>query len=107
MYWEPVGYRPQDKGLQAWAGGGSSPTTLADQGGFGRLQCVDKILKDGKRDPRKKGWTYSWEVGNSPSVQGGEWYLAGVVRSAGGGGFRDHKSAKVGLYLVKSLSRVA
>ena len=40
------------------------PDPWADQGGFGRHKCVDWILKDGKRDPRKRAQPYgSWEVG--------------------------------------------
>lgn len=45
----------RDKGLLAWARGNRVLATRTDWGDLGRLRCVDKILKNGKRDPQEEG----------------------------------------------------
>lgn len=45
----------RDKEPLAWAGRNRIPDTGTNWGDLGRLRCVDKILKDGKRDPQEEG----------------------------------------------------
>ena len=90
----------RDKGLQAWPGGNSVPRPLGRSGRLWKAQVCGLDFEGWEEGPQEEGPAL-WQLGSRQGVQRGDWLEWWVS------GLWDQASARVRLYLVTSLSRVA